>query len=1244
MQGVQNTALAQPIGCVILSIKIPNSNKILRSKFYVVKQISGYLPTHKVNIDQYNELTNLQLADPNFGIPSSVDALLGINLWVKIVCDGLIKTHDELVAAQKTIFGWIIYQRESEPSLNKKCSIFHAQISHEINLSNLNSILTRFWEIEDLPIIKYVTPEQRECEKIFVDTHFRRPNGRYVVRIPFNDKLKSLGKSKTRTLRQFFAMERKMQRNALFKENYMNFMREFEELGHLTRIHENNEDGYYTPHHGVVTSEKFRVVFNASSATTSGISLNECQLIGEKLQSDLSNILMKFRCYEIAVTADIVKMFRQVEIHDDHKKYQKILWRYSPNEPVGTYVMNRVMYGHAAAPYLAVRAMQQCAMDHQNDFPIGAKAVLESFYVDDALAGADTIDDALKLKNEMSELLALGKFELAKWCSNKDIFSVADKPEFLELNETENKSVLGLRWLPFEDHFAYKVGDIVSKQSWTKREVLSQIGRLYDPNGYISPLVIIPKILIQSIWQHKIDWDDQIPINLQKEWEKFLENLPALNDVRIPRWLGMKAKWKSELHCFCDASEKAYAAVVYVKTFHPDGYVTVQLVQSKTKVAPLKQLTLPRLELCGAHLLSKLAETIYSELSPRISNCYFWTDSEIVLTWINKPSNQLKTFVANRIAAIQHKTVEKGFRWKWVAGEQNPADIASRGIYAANLIQNELWWNGPHWLTTNEGDWPKSDTRANEINEQAASEMKVVAHASIYEPLKRGLWFKFPLGNQEKFPLLDAYSNYRKLKRVMAYILRAIHNFKQKSNKKYIIGPLTGEELQVSTIKLVQLDQRQTFHKELNSFETNEKPNNGSIWLDRSNKILRLLGRVQSDNLTFDEQYPIILSPKGKLAKLIIKDAHLQCLHGGIQQTLQLTRQNYWIYQARRLTKSIISHCLSCLRFNLKTQTQLMAPLPTNRTTPQRPFRSCAVDYMGPVGLSSKTGRNPSITKAYVCVFVCTVTRAIHLELVNDASTTEFIAAFRRIVSVRGQVARICSDNGTNFVGANNFLKQIYAKQIEWATGEFAEKFNLKWSFITPNAPHHGGLHEAAVKSTKKHLLRVIGQQNLTFSEYYTLLKQVEACVNSRPICPISDDPNDLVALTPSHFLIGEPLITLAEEANLTDVNVGRLTRWQMVQQMSQNFWKRWHDEYVMRLIDRTKWKSEQQNLQLNDLVIVREDNLPPSKWTLGRIIETFPSADGFVRTVKIRTKYGEYLRPITKLGLLEPEENRSNN
>lgn len=444
LSGLRGHPLPGANGKVKLTMRPIHSFTLMKGLFYVVNKITEDSPKYQIDMNKYPEFSGLTLADPIYGSPKPIDILFGLDIWVKILTDGVIKSEDGQAAAQNSKFGWIIFQGETSQIPKENREILHVSLEAEdTKLENLNETLQRFWEMEALPMGKFLTVEERECERIFTETHSRRNERRYVVYLPLNSKIKMLGKSKHIALKQFFAMERKMLRNQEFQNKYVEFIREFEALGHLTKIDEKKEEGYYTPHHGVTTSTKFRVVFNASCTTTSGISLNDCQIVGEELQNDLQQTFLRFRRGEIAFTADIIKMYRQIEVNDAHKKYQKILWRYAPNENVGVYQINRVVYGQAAAPFLAVRAMQQCAHDYQDEFPLGAQVVLNSFYVDDLLACADSVKTALIIKKQIIQLLKKGQFELSKWCSNKKNVTTEDTREYVDFGPAESNSPLG---------------------------------------------------------------------------------------------------------------------------------------------------------------------------------------------------------------------------------------------------------------------------------------------------------------------------------------------------------------------------------------------------------------------------------------------------------------------------------------------------------------------------------------------------------------------------------------------------------------------------------------------------------------------------------------------------------------------------------------------------------------------------------------------------------------------------------
>lgn len=318
-----------------------------------------------------------------------------------------------------------------------------------------------------------------------------------------------------------------------------------------------------------------------------------------------------------------------------------------------------------------------------------------------------------------------------------------------------------------------------------------------------------------------------------------------------------------------------------------------------------------------------------------------------------------------------------------------------------------------------------------------------------------------------------------------------------------------------------------------------------------------------------------------------------------------------------------------------------MAPLPKERITCSRPFTHTGVDFAGPFDFKTFNGRGCRVTKGYVCLFVCFATKAIHLEPVSDLSTPAFLAALSRFISRRGCPNQMYSDNGRNFVGAARELKENFAKMISELKDSAVAKYGhqkLDWHFIPAAAPHMGGLWEAGVKSCKTHLKKISGQIRYTFEEFATILASIESCLNSRPLTPLSDDQDDLAALTPGHFLIGSSLLTPAEPEEIPS-KTALLNRWRKVKIIQQEFCRRWKSEYLCELYKRSKWKLTQPDLQLNDLVVMRQEGTCPNEWRLGRVIKVYHGRDNRVRVVDLKTKAGVITRPIHKLVLL-PKSN----
>lgn len=750
---------------------------------------------------------------------------------------------------------------------------------------------------------------------------------------------------------------------------------------------------------------------------------------------------------------------------------------------------------------------------------------------------------------------------------------------------------------------------------------MSVISRIYDPLGLVGPLITEAKEIMQQLWLLKLNWDESVPINIHSKWTNFQNSLLILNDLRIPRCL-ISENTSIDLHGFCDASEKAYGACIYAVSNISN------LLCSKARVAPTKSVSIPRLELCGALCLAQLLDKVRKSLTIQIRNIYLWSDSTIVIAWLSTHPSKLKTFVANRTSEIQELT--KDIVWNHVPGIENPADIISRGIPAQEFINNPLWWHGPSWLLEPNNQWPNNSTLSTNSDPQYESEFK---------PRTTLLTVKKPEQNE----FLTNYSSFEKLKRIVAYCTRFKNNCSTKIKINRIYSHLTVKEIEAAKIKILNLLQQQSFPTELMALQNNHQIKFSSPLLRLDPFIddvglIRVGGRLTETDINYEQRHPIILPKDHHLTKIIIKELHQEHLHCGPQALLGYTRLCYWPISGRRLCRKIVRECVTCVRYKPAAVSYKMGNLPPYRTTAGlRPFINTGVDYCGPFAVKeSKCRGRPRTSKGYIAIFICLATKAVHIEFVTELSTEAFIAALRRFTSRRGLCSNIYSDNGTNFVGANNTLTELYnfLKQKSNHINHHLLKQKNQWHFIPPKAPHFGGIWEAAVISAKIHLTRVIKNEILTYEEYNTLIIQIEACLNSRPITQLSNDINDAYPLTPGHFLIGDSLIAPVEH-DTTDIPMNKLTRWNHIQQLRQHFWQRWSRDYLHQLQEKHKWQQGANNLSIGTLVVLIEDNLPPQKWSLGRINQLHPGEDGVVRVVSVKTNHGLFKRAVKGLCVL---------
>lgn len=1193
---------------------------------FVLPEITENLPNVKLEVSSLDIPVNLKLADPTFYLPGKIDMIIGADLFWRLICNGQHVLGNNKPVMQKTRLGWIV----SGPLESSKLKSVFCNFTRNFE-ADINSQLSRFWEIEECNITKALSPEELSCENHFTENVRRLPNGRFVVALPLKDSVNKLGDSYTQAKNRFLNLEKnRLQKDNKFKELYCNFMKEYLELGHMKKIIpdlNSKQVAYYLPHHGVLRENslttKLRTVFDASAPSTSGYSLNHLLMNGPILQENLFSILIRFRQHSIVVTADIEKMYRNVNISEEYLPLQRIVWRNNPDEPLETYELQTVTYGTTAGSYLAIRCLFDLAALNEQNFPELAAIIRSDFYVDDVLTGSETAQEVLRICNGISNILQQGCFNLRKFVSNsKEVLEKIpgsdDNVKIVNLSENENSKTLGLVWNPSFDKLMYEISTQHSNEPVSKREILSRISQIFDPLGLLSPSIIVGKILLQKLWLEKLSWDESLPLYMHTAWTILRDELPLLNTLEIPRHVICSNPTRIELHGFSDASEKAYGGCLYVRSIDKDGKVFVKLLCAKSKVCPLKTITMPRLELCAAFILSKLTDQVVKSMRLKFHEIFLWSDSTVVLGWLKTEPSRLQPFVSNRVSQIQQLT--STYRWNYVPTSSNPADVLSRGIRPSDLQNLSIWWSGPVFLLSDISKWPKSSSiSAKDLPDIRKNDCTFVFHQTV------------------DFSLLERFSSLHKLKRVVAYILRWKNSVKKLKSERET-GILTLGELNNALQVLLKICQRKHFLKEITSLENNKPiPRDSKIlnlnpFLDIAG-LLRVGGRIRESNFNYQKRHPAILPEKDNFTKLILNTEHLRLLHCGSQQLLANIRNAFWPINGRNQCKQVIKSCTTCYRYKTHISKPIMGELPSERLNPRQPFDVVGLDYAGPILTKEKIGRSGRTTKSYICLFVCFVTKAIHLELVSDLSKDAFIMALRRFSSRRGCPSKIFSDNGKNFVAANSELQELgkFITKNKNYIEEYAASVNITWKFIPPYSPHFGGLWEAGVRSTKHHLKRVIGDTLLTFEGLYTLLVQVESVLNSRPLSPLSSDPDDLVPLTPAHFLVGKSL-TSVPEYDVSTIPQNRLSLYQHIQYMKLHFWKRWSKEFVSELQTRTKWKTNQSNLKENTLVVIKEDNLSPAHWKLGRIIQTHPGKDGVPRVATIKTASGEIKRGFQKI------------
>ncbi|XP_026735912.1 uncharacterized protein LOC113499598 [Trichoplusia ni] len=1180
--------------------------------------------------------------------------LIGQDNWGLIVTRRLKKGKPTEPVASLTHLGWVLHGCETGSNAVVNFTHYGRATSEG---EDIEEVVREHFQLESLGIQNRLpsNDSDRRALETLEKTTKRLPSGQFEAGLLWKKEGETLPNNYNQAFRRLVNIEKKLDREEDVKEYYEKQIQTLIENGYAEKAPVTTTKGktFYLPHFAVIhpVKRKPRIVFDAA-AKYEGRSLNDALLAGPDLLQSLFGVLLRFREGPVAVMADIQDMFLRVKVKEDDRDCLRFLWRGSrrtgkPEE----YRMSSIIFGAASSPATAIYVMNKNAEDFKITHPEAVKAIRRNHYMDDYLQSFSSTAEAKKISRKVKEIHSKASFHLKGWASNDSrvLSEVEDTTKEDSLQLTKEEKTLGLRWLVKEDSLAFNVGLrntpkelLEDRRAPTKREVTSAVMSTFDPMGFAAPVLIQGKKLIQDIWRTKIGWDEAINDEQREAWMKYLRETSALTKLRIPRCFSPRNR-RGELHTFTDASEEAYAAVVYWRTIEPGGNVHISMIAGKARVTPTKPVSIPRLELQAALLGSRLTNTIEEEMELEVSKKTYWTDSSTVLQWIKAEPRKFKTFVANRLAEIEDTTKPRD--WRWVPTKENPADDATRGT-PVEYSHHSRWFQGPSFLRQPEEEWPVQEFRImGSLPEEKGGQQVMAAK-----------------GEDESFIDIKRFSSWERLLRVTARVVAfaclllkrtrkaaatAVRRDDQpwrpqrrarkktqaaspppsKEAQRRLYLPIQDDHLKRAEALLIKISQSESFAPEIKRLKARTPLENASklkkidVYIDDEG-IIKLRSRTMKfRDGGLRKMNPVILDGRQRIAQLIIRSYHEKFLHGNTATVMNEVRQKYWILGLRATLKAVAHGCQWC---KLRKSTPAIPPagdLPSERLQHhQFPFACTAVDYFGPTQVT--IGRR--VEKRWVALFTCLTTRAVHLELVPSLSASSMIMALRRMAARRGTPRTLFSDNGTNFVGAN---KELEAAALEKG---------IKWKFIPPGSPNMGGAWERLVRTVKTALAVVLNERSPPEEVLHTLVTEVEHIVNSRPLTPVSMDPNDAQSLTPNHFLLGRSCGAMAPGEFEDTELVGKAT-WRTAQRLADHFWRRWVKEYLPLLMPRKIDGRTTVDPKEGDVVLIVDAALPRNSWPRGEVIKVYPGPDGRTRVLDVRTSGGVLRRPTRRVVVLVP-------
>ena len=776
----------------------------------------------------------------------------------------------------------------------------------------------------------------KKAISIWNETIRHREDGHYEVAIPFVQYPPALENNVSVAKQRLQGLEARLTRDpslhAMYKESMTNLLSN----GYAEEVPDDElclNPVWYLPHHAVTSPSKpgqVRVVFDCS-AKHCGKSLNNVVLQGPDLTNKLVGVLLRFRQERIAVVSDTACMFHQVHVTDRDRDLLRFLWWRDGDldgEP-HPYRMKVHLFGGVWSPSCCNFMLRRTAEDCRDQYdPEVVDTILNSFYVDDCLKSVDTVHRAKHIVQQMCDLLSYGGFHLTKFISNsREVMSAIPEEDWSK--EVKNRDLqcqtlpveraLGVKWDVEADTFSFAAN--IKEKPVTRRGILSVVSSIFDPLGFMNPFMLPAKRIIQELCRKKVMWDSPLSIDDEQSWRRWLRDLEELTQLKVGRCLkpvDFDHVTTAELHHFSDASCSGYGAVSYLRQCDVNGRIHCSFVISKARVAPLRETTIPRLELCAAVLSAKLDGMIRNEMDITVSRSVFWTDSSVVLQYVHNEDKRFHTFVANRISVIH--TASTPAQWRYVNSELNPADDVSRGLSAEGIMNSSRWFGGPRFLWQDEESWPQNPVLPTSLPDH---DPEVRKDSAIYASQTDC--------NQIFDRIMKKRSSWFELKKDVGYILRMKFFLKSKVNKLSlpdISRPFTVAELAEAELHIIRYVQQEAFTQEMKTLSKGS----ADTTVQRSSALYRLEPVMHEDGLIRIggrlPSHPIVIPNQHDVTNLIIRHFHIMSGHCGKEHTLAQVRQLYWVIRGRSAVHRVLGNCARCKLRDVKPCLLYTSPSP----------------------------------------------------------------------------------------------------------------------------------------------------------------------------------------------------------------------------------------------------------------------------------------------------------------------------